>query len=144
MIIRECTKHDIKDVYNLICELEDETINYSNFEVVFKSKIADSRNHYSILQDNNLILGFISVNIDYQLHHEHLVATIEELVVTAKLRSQGYGKALLDYAINLASSLNCEVIELTSNFTRLKAHDFYERNGFDKSSFKFKYPLAIE
>lgn len=48
---------------------------------------------------------------------------------------------LLNYAVQLAKNKKCDVIELTSNFTRENAHRFYEKNGFKKTSFKFKMNL---
>jgi len=81
------------------------------------------------------------MKLDYQLHHTGKVATIEELIVSTLHRSNGIGKTLLDHAISYAKKSDCEVIELTSNFSRERAHNFYMKNGFKKGSFKFKLEL---
>ena len=77
--------------------------------------------------------------IYYQLHHADKVDTVEELVINPKFQGKKYGTSLLNYAIELAKNEKCNVIELTSNFSREEAHKFYEKNGFIKSSYKFKY-----
>lgn len=141
MEIRRCTKNDIKEVYNLICELKEKEFEYNQFKIVFNNKINDNKNYYILCIENNSVIGFLSLNIDYQLHHINKVSTIEELIVSSKYRSNGAGKLLLENAINYAKSNNCEVIELTSGLSREKAHNFYIKNGFKKGSFKFKMKL---
>ncbi|MCR5187112.1 MAG: GNAT family N-acetyltransferase, partial [Clostridia bacterium] len=62
-------------------------------------------------------------------------------VINKNLQGKGYGTTLLNYGVQIAKSQKCDVIELTSNFSREDAHRFYERNGFKKSSYKFKMKL---
>ena len=56
-------------------------------------------------------------------------------------KCNGIGKSLLNNAINYAKEKGCDVIELTSGFSRESAHRFYERNGLSKGSYKFKMNL---
>lgn len=144
MEIRRCTIDDLKVVYKLICQLEQYQMDYNKFKNVYTVKINNINNHYLLAIIDNLAVGFISVNIDYQLHHENKVATIEELISDSEYRGQGIGKKLVEYAILLAKKNNCEVIELTSSFDRVKAHQFYLNNSFDKASYKFKLALDNE
>lgn len=141
MEIRRCKETDIREVYNLICELEEVEFDYTKFKEVFDYKIKDNKNNYILAVEDKKVLGFLSLNIDYQLHHINKVATIEELVVSSNYRSGGIGKLLLEEAIHYAKDKNCEIIELTSNFSRERAHNFYIKNGFEKNSFKFKMEL---
>lgn len=141
MKIRKCKETDILEVYNLICELKDKTLDYSNFEIAFKSKLMNDKNYYIVGIENNKIIGFLSLNIDYQLQYASKVALIEEFIVSSEYRSKGYGKELLNKAINEAKNNKCYIIELTSGFSREKAHKFYENNGFKRISYKFKIEL---
>jgi PhnO protein len=141
MNIRKCEPSDSKEVYSLICELEDTEFNMQDFEIAFTSKLNNSSNYYIVCIEDNKIIGFLGLHIDYQLHHVAKVAMIEELVVSNKNRSQGVGKLLLEKAIQYARENNCEVIELTSSFPRERAHQFYIKNGFEKSGYKFKMEL---
>lgn len=144
MEIRRCTIDDVNDIYRLICQLEEAKMSYTKFEIAYKNKLSDEKNYYLVVLIDEKIVGFISINIDYQLHHENKVATIEELITDSEYRGQGLGKALVVYAKALAIDNYCDVIELTSNFTRTNAHQFYQNNGFDKSSYKFKLDLTEE
>lgn len=138
MEIRKCKENDSKEVYKLMCELENTTFNYKEFEIAFNSKINNIANSYFLCVESNQIIGFLSLNIDYQLHHAGKVATIEELIISSKFRNIGAGKLLLENAIKQAKKKHCEIIELTSNFSRERAHNFYIKNGFKKSSYKFQ------
>lgn len=144
MEIRSCTVDDIEIVYELICQLEQCQTDYNKFKNVYTVKLNNVNNHYLLATVDNRAVGFISINNDYQLHHENKVATIEELVTDNNYRGQGIGKSLVEYAILLAKKNNCEIIELTSSFDRVKAHRFYQNNGFDKASYKFKLALDNE
>ncbi len=141
MEIRKCAEIDVKEVYNLICELKEKEFNYEKFKIAFNNKINNKNNYYILCVENENVIGFLSLNIDYQLHHTDKVATVEELIVSSKYRSNGAGKLLLENAVNYAKNNDCEVIELTSGFSRERAHNFYIKNGFNKGSFKFKMNL---
>lgn len=139
--IRKCRANDINQVYSLICELEGTNFNYNDFEVAFNSKINNCIDYCILCIVNNNVVGFLSLNVDYQLHHAGKVALIEELIVSSKYRANGIGKLLLDNAISYAKTNGCDVIELTSNFSRERAHNFYIKNGFKRDSYKFKMKL---
>ena len=58
--------------------------------------------------------------------------------VMAQLRrSQGVGKALLDWLRPEARRQGCDQIHLDSRLIRLDAHRFYEREGFEKIAYHF-------
>ena len=141
MKIRNCNKADIRNIYDLICELEDKDFDYEKFKTIFDIKLNNNNCLYIVGIEDDTIIAFLSLNIDYQLHHTKKVGTIEELIVNEKYRSKGVGKILLDNAIEYAKTKNCEIVELTSNLTREKAHNFYIKNGFNKSSYKFVMKL---
>lgn len=141
MDIIRCNEKNIKEVYNLICELKNKEFDFEKFKIAYNSKVSDKKNYYILGRENNTIIGFLSLVIDYQLHHADKVATIEELIVSERYRSKGTGKKLLENAIKYAKEKDCDVIELTSGFSRDKAHKFYENNGFIKGSYKFKMKL---
>ena len=66
---------------------------------------------------------------------------IEAVRIAASLRGQGYGTTLIEWAIAQARDRGCSVVQLTSNNSRLDAHRFYERLGFEHSHAGFKLPL---
>ena len=62
--------------------------------------------------------------------------------VSASLRGQRIGEAMVKHAADFARAQGAAVLQLTSNKRRTDAHRFYERLGFDKSHEGFKLDLV--
>jgi ribosomal protein S18 acetylase RimI-like enzyme len=57
-------------------------------------------------------------------------AQIEGVRVATKLRGQGTGALMMQWAIQHARENGCSFVQLTTDKSRLAAHRFYERLGF--------------
>lgn len=66
---------------------------------------------------------------------------VEDFFVDLDYRSKGIGTSLMENVISYAKEMDCEVIELNSLITNIRAHKFYERVGFIKQSYRFKQNL---
>lgn len=64
-----------------------------------------------------------------------------DLVTSKKARSQGCGKALLDFLKGAARAEGCRELHLDSGVQRFGAHKFYLREGFRISSHHFALEL---
>lgn len=73
--------------------------------------------------------------------HETPFAFLEGVVVDESTRGQGVGKAITQYAIELAKKNKCYKIIFTSGTDRKEAHEFYEKLGFKKWGFEFRMDL---
>jgi GNAT superfamily N-acetyltransferase len=62
---------------------------------------------------------------------------VDDLVTDATTRSQGHGKALLDWLKAEALRLGCVRLQLDSGTQRKDAHAFYLREGLRIESFHF-------
>jgi GNAT superfamily N-acetyltransferase len=69
-------------------------------------------------------------------------AQVESVRVTAKLRSEGVGAALMRDAEMRAVHAGCSLMQLTSDKTREDALRFYESAGFTPSHIGFKRKLT--
>lgn len=67
---------------------------------------------------------------------------VEDLVTDAARRSQGIGKALLDFLTAKARVLRCDVLALDSGTQRTAAHRFYFREGLSIPAFCFRKTLT--
>jgi GNAT superfamily N-acetyltransferase len=67
---------------------------------------------------------------------------VDDLVTLPGERSHGYGKALLDWLENFASSEGCTQLHLDSGIQRKDAHRFYAREGLKISSYHFNKPIT--
>jgi GNAT superfamily N-acetyltransferase len=63
---------------------------------------------------------------------------VDDLVTSDRVRSQGYGAALLRHLRAIARDSGCTALELDSGTHRAQAHRFYFREGLAISSFHFR------
>lgn len=68
-------------------------------------------------------------------------AQIEAVRVSGKLRGQGVGALMIEWAIGQARERGCSLVQLTTDKSRAAAHRFYERLGFVASHEGMKLTL---
>lgn len=136
-MIKLAKRENIEDVYTLICSLESTILNKEQFIKRYNQNIEKENLYYYIYEKQGKVIGFVSLVIKTPLHHDRSVGEIEELIIDEKYRSLGIGKEIIDYIKQIANNMNLEEIEVSSNMSREKAHQFYEKNDFMKSHYKF-------
>jgi GNAT superfamily N-acetyltransferase len=88
------------------------------------------------LFDKEKLISYAGVAVQTNLYYKrHLF--VFDLVTDKPMRSQGYGKMMLEYLSDYAKMAACEKIVLSSGFKRVDAHKFYSKEGFKKRSFVF-------
>jgi GNAT superfamily N-acetyltransferase len=90
-----------------------------------------------ICSQGDTVLGIAQYRI-YENTFDGRKLYVDDLVTDNAHRSQGVGKALLDYLEQKARAQNCESVCLDSGVQRDQAHKFYFREGFIVTSFSFK------
>jgi GNAT superfamily N-acetyltransferase len=103
--------------------------------------LADPAHLVLVAADGDRPVGYVNANFRLQLHHAAEVATIDELVVAAGCRGEGVGARLVDQVLRVARSRGADVVEVSSAFAREGAHRFYERLGFERTSYKLVFRL---
>jgi GNAT superfamily N-acetyltransferase len=73
---------------------------------------------------------------------EHIY--IDDLVSCPHQRSQGLGKALLDFIKAYAAQQGCQQLHLDSGAARQDAHRFYQREGLQPRSLHFSYFFSTQ
>ncbi len=56
---------------------------------------------------------------------------IDDLITKEKTRGKGYGKILLDHAIQIARERLCQEVHLDTGYARHAAHKVYLKQGFE-------------
>lgn len=139
--IRRAKPEDYKSIYELVCQLENSQLNENYFMEVFNRNIHSATIFYWVIAMDKKVIGFISMHIQDLLHHEGRVAEVQELCVDLNYQNKGFGKILLEQAVLEAKQQQCALIEVAANRKREAAHRFYEREGWERSHFKFTRKL---
>lgn len=135
--IRMATLADLEPVYQLICDLEGESLNYSYFTENYRRNLEDSTVHYWVACHGEKVIGFLSMHVQRILHHVRLTCELQELNVLPEYRSQGVGSMLMEQAEKLAKELDLEEVELTTRNYRVRTQEFYKRLGYEQTHLKY-------
>lgn len=68
-------------------------------------------------------------------------AIIEDVVVDPDMQGRGFGRDMMQAAINIAREKQCYKLVLSSNARRTRAHAFYETLGFQRHGVSFHITL---
>lgn len=139
----ELNKNRINDeyynqIFKLLSNLTDApTISYIDFVNIIKN-LPLNHNIY-LYKCCDKIVGMITLFIETKIiHGGNCVGHIEDLVVDPEYRSNGIGKQLIEYVINISKNNNCYKIILTCNENLV---NFYNKNGFFISGHNMRYNL---
>lgn len=144
MKITNARPEHFPQIYSLICDLEETSLDRSKLETVYLRNLADPGIHYLIALENGEAAGFASVHVQYLLHHGGKIAELQEIVVAESHRGQGIGGRLFSEAEKTARAAGCLQLEVCCNRKRTDSHRFYEREGMAASHFKFTEVLGGE
>ncbi len=86
---------------------------------------------------NERIIGLLTLHVTHVLHRPGSVGRVTTLVVARDAHGHGIGRALMDEAERRLWREGCVLIEVTSNMKRPDAHAFYEKLGYERTSFRF-------
>ena len=136
-MIRNADTQDTSFVYACLCNLEDCTLDRKVFEAGYIQQLADASLSMHVLEHEKQPCGYMSIRTLYHLHHCARIAVIEELYICRNARGNGWGRAMMDYAVRFAQAQGCVQLELSSSCARKGAHDFYKRVGMSCSHYKF-------
>ena len=90
-----------------------------------------------VAAEENQLIGCLTMSVTSVLHRPRPVGRISMLVVSEAARGQGVGRALVRAAEAQLAERGCGLVEVTSNMRRERAHLFYERLGYERTSFRF-------
>jgi len=89
------------------------------------------------------IVGTFALLVMHNLGHLGAPsAIVEDVAVAPTFQGQGIGKAMMQFALDLAREKDCYKLMLSSNAKRTSAHAFYESLGFERHGFSFRVDLT--
>lgn len=132
--IRAAELEDIPSLKRLFLQL-----GYETEHAILEQRLRDQHDTLCTLvaESEKEVCGVIVINFIMPVHENNLWALISALVIDESLRGQGVGQQLLIASERIAAIKRCSQIELSSNETRVKAHKFYENNGYKEVRKRF-------
>lgn len=132
MIIRPAEPKDVFALSALLAELgyEDTAL---FIERRLAQLIADDTEQLLMAEQNNTVLGFLSLHFIPQLALAGDFARISYFCIAEGERSKGVGQGLLLHAERQARARGCDRLEVHCHEHREKANGFYSREGFTES-----------
>lgn len=111
---------------------------YSAFE-----QIRDDPNHELIVAERNgEVIGTLHLMFLHSISFQGgLRAQIESVRVDRRYQNRGIGSQMMNWTLERAKQRGAHVVQLTTHKTRLDAHRFYERLGFEGSHLGMKLSL---
>jgi ribosomal protein S18 acetylase RimI-like enzyme len=138
LVLRDAKPRDAEAIAALIVSLGYEA---SAAEVRRRLAALGKAGQQAIVADKGRLAGVLTTSMMLVLHRPRPVGRISMLVVAEDMRGAGIGKALVAEAEKRLAAKGCGLIEVTSNRKRLRAHTFYEKLGYERTSYRFAKSL---
>jgi GNAT superfamily N-acetyltransferase len=143
--IREAEEDDLPDVLALYGQpaLDDGKVLQPEEAAAIFAQFARYP-HYKLYVAtwDSRIVGTYALLVMHNLGHLGAPSAIaEDVVVDATCQGQGIGAAMMRHAMAQARKARCYKLALSSNAMRVRAHEFYEKLGFERHGFSFVVAL---
>ena len=112
----------------LLKQLSSQEFSFSERELA--ALVNDSSSALFLLFAEGKIAGMLTLGT--YLSPSGRKAWIEDVVVDSAYRGKGYGKMLVEHAIEYARTLSPCTLMLTSNPARIAANELYRASGFEQ------------
>lgn len=76
------------------------------------------------------LVGYMVLGFGFSLEFHGRDCLIDEFYIRPEYRSQGIGKAAVEFAIRICQELGISAVHLEADHTNIRGHDFYKRLGF--------------
>ena len=147
--IRLATREDLPVIIRMLAE-DDlgagrerfETPLPSTYYTAFETIEFDPNQEIAVAELDGEVIGTLQLMFLPSLSYQGGTrAQVESVRVMQRLRGQGIGRQMMEWAIERARQRGCHLMQLTSHKSREDAHRFYERLGFTKSHIGMKISL---
>ncbi|MGG2461840.1 GNAT family N-acetyltransferase [Streptomyces sp. RGM 3693] len=145
--IRRATEADLPAIVAMLADdplgaTRESPDDLTPYRAAFAALDADPNQHLVVADRDGRVVGTLQLTVIPGLARRGATRTIVEAVrIHADERGAGLGTVLIEWAIAESRKLGGQLIQLTSDATRVDAHRFYERLGFDASHLGFKRQL---
>lgn len=136
--IRFAKNHDARKIYEFLCEKEEFLFDFREFEIHYRTCIADGDNIYLVaVDDRNDAIGFISCHGEIVLHQGGMVYQIKELYTEKKYRKNGIARLLFKQLQEVLSQRIYQSLEVGIHARRTDLAAFYKHCGLAQTHLQF-------
>lgn len=138
-IICKPSIHDVERLSHLLGTLFSMEKEFTPDEEIQKKgllNILENPEHGAIfiVKIDNKIVGMVNILYTFSTALGSKVAILEDLIIDKDHRGNGYGKKLVDFAIDDSRAHGCKRVTLLTDHTNNIAKEFYTKMGFESSS----------
>ena len=90
-----------------------------------------------VATDGDQVIGMCGISAMVTVHRPAPVGRVSVMIVDEAYRGRGIGALLVAEAERRLAERGCKIVEVTSNMRRERAHQFYEKLGYERTSFRF-------
>ena len=149
VLFRRATRADLAAIVRMLAddELGSQRERYENplpesYYSAFEQIENDPNHELIVAEQDGEVIGTLHLmflpSVSFQ---GGLRAQVESVRVDKRFQSQGIGSQMMKWAMEHARQRGAHVVQLTTHKTRLDAHRFYERLGFQGSHLGMKLSL---
>jgi GNAT superfamily N-acetyltransferase len=127
---REIKRQDIEELVNVCSEIGGYKLRYENLSERVK-EILKSQDKTVILalNEDNTIIAWVQATVCNFILSEKC-CDISGLFVVSNYRGRKIGKKLIEQVFEWGKKQNCTGLRISSEITRIDAHNFYKHLGF--------------
>jgi GNAT superfamily N-acetyltransferase len=139
VVIEPATEADLDELSEMLGELfaqegdfrPDKEKQLRGLRLIFEQP---SRGRVFVLRQNGAIVGMINLLFTISTAEGGFVILLEDLVVHKKYQGKGYGRRLLQHAIDFAKQKNFLRVTLLTDRPENVAQEFFRHHGFAEST----------
>ncbi|WP_344234154.1 GNAT family N-acetyltransferase [Kribbella hippodromi] len=145
--IRRATAADVAGIVAMIADdqlgaTRESTDDLTPYLAAFNRIDTDPNQLLVVAERNNELVGTLQLTIIPGLSRRGSSrGLIEAVRVATTARGEGLGTTLIRWAIEESRTRGCTLVQLTSDKSRTKAHNFYTNLGFENTHEGFKLKL---
>lgn len=129
------TDQDIQSCFSVMSQLRPH-LKADEFISLVRLQMQDGYRQACVVE-NDRVVAVAGYRISHSLSWSRYLY-VDDLITDAGRRSQGFGKALLQWLIGQARQQGCRQFHLDSGTQRKDAHRFYEREGMEMLAYHFR------
>jgi len=147
LLIRRARAEDVPAIVALLADDElgaarESPDDLAPYQAAFKAIDADPQQRLVVADRVGEVVGCLQLTVIPGLSRRAATrAIIESVRVGSGERGGGLGTTMITWAIEESRSLGVDLVQLTSDQSRVDAHRFYERLGFQATHLGFKLHL---